>query len=131
MMKRIFVGLAFLLCAVSFNGQKAPMEQQQTVSDPGANFPMTVHVNGIHFRTECWGGGCSELVYADVTSNGRKLEMRINLSEKQYRKTPLLSFGDLRARVKKNVSGMQPGDIYELLLPDNRVLDGRVSGIFE
>lgn len=130
-MKRIFIGLAFLLCAVSLNAQKTLMEQQQTVADPGVSFPTRVHVHGLHFRTECWGEGCSEVVYADVTSNGRKLEMRFNLSEKQYRKTPLLSFGDLRARVKKDASGMQPGDIYELLLPDSRILEGRVSGMFE
>ena len=131
-MKKICIGLVFLLCTVSLHAQKTRMAQQLPLAKPGVNFPMTVHIYGLHFRTECWHSDCTDVLFADVTSNGRKLELKFgDLPEDPYRKTPLLSFGDLRARVLKNASGTQLGDKYELLLPDNRVLDCAVSGMFE
>jgi hypothetical protein len=77
--------------------------------------------------------GCINALYADVTLNGRKLELRgtTNVPVKPYKGTGLLSFGDFHARILKNASGMNLGDEYELLVDNNRVFQCVVSGMVE
>ena len=134
-MKRLFVALFLLLCAVSMQAQKTRFGQELPFAKPGMSYPLTVHVYGVHIRTDCQGGTsyCIDVLFVDVTANGRKLELRSGLDfpEKLDKETSPLSFGDFRARVLKKASGAELGDEYELVLPDNRVLKCRVTGMIE
>ncbi len=136
-MKKIWVGLAFLLYTVSLHAQKTRMAQELPYAKPGVDYPMMVHVYGVHVRADCskehWEGYCANVLFADITSNGRKLELQSSdaIPENPYDKAGLLPFGDLHARVLKNASGTELGDEYELLLPNKRVLKCVVSGMVE
>jgi hypothetical protein len=79
------------------------------------------------------GGQCADVLFADITSNGRKLELVSSdaIPEDPYNKTRLLSFGDVHARVLKNAPGTELGDEYEFLLPNRRVLKCVVVGMTE
>ena len=136
-MKRLCAGLIVLLCSVSLHAQKTRMAQELPYAKPGMDYPMVVHVYGVHIRADCslghWEGQCADVLFADITSNGRKLELVSSdaIPEDPYNKTRLLSFGDVHARVLKNASGTELGDEYELLLPDRRVLKCVVVGMTE
>jgi hypothetical protein len=113
------------------------MGQELPFAKRGVDYPIAVHVYGVHVRPDCTYEGrgeefCVNFLLADITSNGRKLELRSgDLPEDPYKKTMPLSLGDTRARLLKNASGTELGDGYELLLPNNRVLKCVVSGIVE
>ena len=136
-MKKICAGLLFLLFSVSLHAQKTRMAQELRYAKPGVDYPMVVHVYGVHVRTDClkghWEGYCANVLFADITSNGRKLELQSSdaIPENPYDNTWLLSFGDFHARVLKNASGVELGDEYELLLPNKRVLKCVVMGMVE
>ena len=132
-MKRLCVGLVFLLCSVSLHAQKTRMGQELPFAKRGVAYPIMVHISGIHVRPVWEEGYSVNIIFADITSNGRKLELQCGsgIPENPYKNTPLLSFGDFHARVLKNGSGNELGDGYELLLPDNRVLGCAVSGMVE
>ena len=131
-MKKLCVGLVFLLCSVSLHAQKTRFGQELPYAKRGVDYPLTVHVYGVHVRADWSEGYSANFLFADTTSNGRKLELQSgDLPEDPYKKTMPLSLGDFRARVLKNASGTELGDEYELLLPNNRVLDCWVSGILE
>ena len=132
-MKKVCAGLLFLLCSVSLHAQKTRMGQELPFAKSGVDYPMTVHVYGVHFRVNCLQEGyCANYLFADVISNGRKLELQSgDLPEDPYKKGPPLALGDFRARLLKNASGTGVGDGYELLLPDNRVLSCWVTGMVE
>src|ERR1700677_881776 len=136
-MKRLCAGLIVLLCSVSLHAQKTRMAQELPYAKPGMDYPMGVHVYGVHIRADCslghWEGQCANVLFADITSNGRKLELQSSdaIPENPYDKAGLLPFGDLHARALKNASGTELGDEYELLLPNKRVLKCVVSGMVE
>lgn len=96
-------------------------------AEPGAAYPISVHVYGLHLRGN-WEWGPSLLT--DVVSNGRKLELGCPSAIPKKEGIPL-SLGDFRARILKGTSGLEFGDLYELLLPDNRVMRCSVSGLME
>ena len=136
-MKRLCAGLIVLLCSVSLHAQKTRMAQELPYAKPGMDYPMVVHVDGVHIRADCslghWEGQCADVLFADITSNGRKLELVSSdaIPEDPYNKTRLLSFGDVHARVLKNAPGTELGDEYEFLLPNRRVLKCVVVGMTE
>jgi hypothetical protein len=136
-MKRLCAGLIVLLCSVSLHAQKTRMAQELPYAKPGMDYPMVVHVYGVHIRADCslghWEGQCADVLFADITSNGRKLELVSSdaIPEDPYNKTKLLSFGDVHARVLKNAPGTELGDEYEFLLPNRRVLKCVVVGMTE
>ena len=68
----------------------------------------------MHVRVDCTYGYCINDVFADVTSNGRKLELMCSrgIPEKPYKGMGLLTIGDYHARIAKNASGIQLGDGY-------------------
>ena len=136
-MKRLCAGLIVLLCSVSLHAQKTRMAQELPYAKPGMDYPMVVHVYGVHIRADCslghWEGQCADVLFADITSNGRKLELVSSdaIPEDPYNKTRLLSCGDVHARVLKNAPGTELGDEYEFLLPNRRVLKCVVVGMTE
>jgi hypothetical protein len=133
MMKRFCFGLAVLLCSVSLHAQKTRYGQELPFAKPGVDYPLAVHVAGLRVRADCTEGYCDNILFVDVTVNGRKLELEgsSGIPEKPYKGPVLLSIGDFRGRVLKNASGMGIGDGYELVLPNNKVLPFLVTGVFE
>jgi len=133
--RKLWLGWGLLVCFVSLHAQKTRFGQELPYAKPGVSYPLTVHVYGVHVRADCEirTGYCINVLYADITANGRKLELRgtTNIPEKPYKGMGLLSFGDFRARVLKNASGVDLGDEYELVVADNRVLQCVVSGMVE
>ncbi len=135
-MKGLRAGLVILLCSVSLHAQKVRLGPELPYAKPRVDYPLTVHIYGVHVRTYCdfhrWDD-CINVLYADITSNGRKLELRgsTNVPEKPYKGTGLLSFGDFHARILKNASGVNLGDEYELLVDNHRVFRCVVSGMME
>jgi hypothetical protein len=132
-MKKLWVGPMLLLCSVCLHAQKTRMGQELPYAKKGVDYPLTVHVYGVHVRVECGEGYCVNVLFADVTFNGRKLELESSsgIPEKPFKGPGVLSFGDFRARLLENASGTELGDGYELLLPDRKVLGCSVTGIFE
>jgi hypothetical protein len=132
-MRRLCVGAVLLLCSAGLHAQKTRFGQELPFAKPGVDYSLTVHVYGVHVRADCENGYCINVLYADATLNGRKLELRgsTNVPEKPYKGTGLLSFGDFRARVLKSASGLNLGDEYEVVVAGNRVFPCVVSGMVE
>jgi hypothetical protein len=114
-------------------GQKTRFGQELPHVKPGVDYPINVHISGIHYRKEYFGSGQTEdIVYVNAVMNGKKVELRGNRDFPfQYYK---LSPGDYQARLLKDPRKM--GDtpifqIYELLLPDRTVGKFTVTGISE
>lgn len=134
-MKRHCAVLAVLLLASALQAQKIRAGQELPNAKRGVDYPLTLHVYGIHIRPECEKGYCVNSIFADVTVNGqKKLELRgsSGVPDKPYAGiASLIHLGDFRARVLKNGGGMELGDEYELVLPDDRVLEFVVTGMME
>ena len=130
-MKKLDIGCALLLSLAPLHAQKTRLGQMP-YAKPGVAYPVSVHTYAIHVRPDCEAGYCTNVVFADVVSQGRKLELRCenDVVEKPYKGVPL-SLGDLRARVLKSGSGLEFGDEYELLLPNKRVMGCVVAGLME
>ncbi len=134
MTKKLCVALAVLLGVGALHAQKTRMGQEMPFVKPGVNYPVVVHVYGIHVRPDCTEGYCVNTLYADVVAIGRKLELgcATGIPEKPYfKKGAPLSFGNFHARVLRNGSGTALGDEYELVLPNKRVLGCVVSGMLK
>lgn len=134
-MKTLFVACSILFCSISLHGQKTRFGQELPYAKPGVAYPLAVHVYGLHVRPDLqdWKAGYSvNVVFADVVTNQRKLELRCTsgIPEKPYTASPL-SLGDFSARVLKGRSGLGLGDDYELLLPKKKVLGCVVAGMSE
>jgi hypothetical protein len=134
-MTRLFVCCTVLLSAVSLYAQKTRITQELPDAKPGIAYPLTMHVYGLHIRPDWKDNGYGyavNIVFADVVTNQRKLELRCSsdIPERPYRASAL-SVGDFSARVLKGGSGQQLGDEYELLLANRKVLGCLVSGISE
>jgi hypothetical protein len=115
------------------HGQKTRLGQELPHAKPGDDYPINVHVSGIHYRKEYLGSGqTADVIYADAVMNGKKVELRGDREAPfQYYK---LSLGDYQARLLKDPHKM--GDtlifqIYEVVLPDKTVGSFTVTGISE
>lgn len=65
----VFCSLPFLY------GQKTRIGQPPPTAKKGVDYPIAIHVSGIHVRTPCKGENCSDVVYADATVDGKKIEL--------------------------------------------------------
>ncbi len=52
------------------------MGQELPYAKKGVDYPLTVHVYGIHVRSEWEAGYWVAIVFVDITANGRKLELQ-------------------------------------------------------
>lgn len=134
-MKTLLVCCAILLSSTASPAQKTRAGQEpSTYAAPGAAFPVSLHVYGLYLKGYIDLDRRSEgYLLAEVTSNGRKLELECP-SRIRKRRGMTLSLGDFQARILGGVSGSDFGDEYELLLPDkpkDRVVQCSVSGMME
>ena len=44
------------------------------MANPQVAYPITLHISGVHLRTEC-SGNCYNVVYVDAIMNGKKIEL--------------------------------------------------------
>jgi hypothetical protein len=131
--KRTLVALLFCFCSLAMHGQKMRLGQALPHAKPGDNFPIKVHISGIHYRAEYIGAGQTEdVIYADAIMNGKKVELRGDREVPfQYYKLPM---GDYQARLLKDSPKVDDAplfQIYEVVLPDTTVYRCTVTGISE
>jgi hypothetical protein len=134
-MKTLLVCCTVLFGSTFLHAQKTrPGQEPSTYATPGVTYPVSLHVYGLHLKGYCnLNHHCAGDLLADVTSNGRKLELWCQ-SAIPKRRAMTLSLGDFQARILGGASGSDFGDGYELLLPDkpkNRVIQCSVSGMME
>jgi hypothetical protein len=131
--RRVFVTLFFCFCSLSIQGQKTRFGQELPHAKPGDNYPIKVHISGLHYRGEYVGSGqTADVIYADAVMNGKKVELRGEQGiPSQHYKLPL---GDYQARLLKDsqkVNDPPLFQVYELVLPDKTVWRCNVTGISE
>jgi hypothetical protein len=58
-------------------GQKTRLGQELPRAKPGEDYPIKVHISGVHYRGEYLGPGqMADVIYADAVMNGKKIELR-------------------------------------------------------
>jgi hypothetical protein len=115
------------------HGQKTRFGQELPHAKPGDNYPIKVHISGLHYRGEYVGSGqTADVIYADAVMNGKKVELRGEQGiPSQHYKLPL---GDYQARLLKDSQKVDDPplfQVYELVLPDKTVWRCNVTGISE
>ncbi len=124
----VFCSLPFLY------GQKTRIGQPPPTAKKGVDYPIAIHVSGIHVRTPCKGENCSDVVYADATVDGKKIELMGDwIWYPGYYQLALFP-GDYRGRLLKQSLKKNAGPIfqqYELLLSENTVWHCTVTGVYE
>ena len=133
-MRRFFVALLLCLCSLAMYGQKTRFGQEAPYAKPGVDYPIKVHISGLHYRGEYKGSGLNEaVIYADTVMDGKKLELRGD-SEQLPFQAYNLSPGDYQARLLKDphkVSDTPMFQEYEVVLPNKKVWRCTVSGVYE
>jgi len=115
------------------HGQKIRFGKGLPHAKPGDDYPIKVHISGLHYRKEYLGGEWTGYaIYADAVMNGKKFELEGDPKVPyQYYKLPL---GDFQARLLKDPHKMGDTPIfqeYEVILPDSTVWRCTVTGISE
>jgi hypothetical protein len=114
-------------------GQKTRLGQELPRARPGVDYPIKMHISGIHYRGEYIGSGqTKDVIYADAVVNGKKVELRGDREVPfQYFKLPL---GDYQARLLKDphkLNDMPLFQVWEIVLPDRTVWPFTITGISE
>jgi hypothetical protein len=137
-MKKFVAALFLLLCTTSLIcGQKTRYGQPPPKAKPGVDYPIKVHISGIHLRPYCTGIGketsCENAVYADAIMNGTRIELMGNSETRSLKFLESLP-GDYQARLMKDNSNaglLAIGQKYGLVFPDRTIWQGTVTGISE
>ena len=136
-MKKIAAFIFLTICLLpGLYAQKTRLGQEPPKAKQGVDYPIQLHVTGVRIRSECgeslgnvW---CSDILYVDAVLAAMKIELAGNVrSGSAYVD---LHPGDYRARLKSKNAGAVPAALglgYELLLPDNFVWSGSISGFAE
>jgi hypothetical protein len=131
-MKRSAAVLLLLVCSVGLvGGVNAQSEQKPQKARQGVDYPIKIHVSGVHLRKQCAGSFngvpfCTDVIYADAIRNGQKIELMGD-------RNPLLP-GDYQARLVKagQAAAADPlGEKYELVFPDRTIWRCTVTGMSE
>ncbi len=141
-MKKLALSVVIILACTALHGQKTRFGQELPNVPRGVDYPINIHVYSVHVRPFCQTHAvnvspvsCMDVIYAEVTANGRKFELRGDSDIHLNPFHPLmLSLGDYRARLTKGSAGSELDEIgneYDLVLPDNKVLRCIVTGISE
>ena len=124
-MRKFVAVLILLLCSTSLiYAQKARYGQPPPKAKPGIDYPLTVHITGVHVRPNCTGGireavPCEDLIFSDAIMNGKKIEL-IGYNEPVPLRHLASSPADYPARLMKdsiNAGLLTIGQKYELVFP--------------
>jgi hypothetical protein len=140
MKKIIFAAMMiFLGCSLIFS-QKTRFGQGLPKATPGADYPIKIHVYGVHIRPYCQVHAasvmpvfCITVVYADVIANNEKFELR---GDSDIYRDPLhpltVALGEYNGRSLNSTSKtdfIALGVKFDLLLAGNQVLHCTITGI--
>jgi len=130
--------LLIFCCSTIAPAQKTRYGQGPPKAKAGVNYPVKVHVSGIHLRIDCTpnrsvqASTCANVIYADAMLDGRKFEL---MGSQIWSRGPIrLTPADYQARLFKahSATSQNPiGEEYELLLPDQTIWRCTVTGISE
>lgn len=142
-MKKIVVVVMMILlgCSPLFS-QKTRFGQGLPKTSPGVDYPIKIHVYGVHIRPYCqvhaasvMPVSCMDVVYADVFANDKKFELR---GDSDIHLDPLhpltVALGDYSGRSTNSTSGtdfIALGGKFDLVLAGNRVLHCTITGVSE
>jgi hypothetical protein len=133
-MRKLVVTLLLAVAAPFLYGQKTRMGQPPPAAKPGVDYPIAIHVSGIHVRTPCKGENCHDVVYADATVDGKKVELMGDwIWYPDYYQLALFP-GDYKGRLLKDSSRKNAGPVfqeYEILMRENTVWNCSVTGVYE
>jgi hypothetical protein len=136
MKKYILKILCLLVLVPASQAQKTRFGQAPPKATPGVDYPIQLHITGVHIREHCGESlaraSCGDVLYVDVVLDGEKLELIGDVATGHM--SFYLPLGDCKARLTAKNPGTllnALGQRYELLLPDKSVWAGNVSGYFE
>jgi hypothetical protein len=141
-MRSRFAAVLLIVCSVaSVSAQKTRFGQGPPKARDGVDYPITIHVSGIHLRKDCTlsetsGTGnttCDDMIYADAQFAGKKIELR-GFQIWYPGHAILLVAADYQARLVKAPQPVGPNPIgteYELLMPDRTIWRSTVTGFSE
>jgi len=129
--------MCLTLCSTAIYGQKIRYGQALPKASAGVDYPIKVHVTGMHVRSDCTPRGgeasCEDAAYIDVIVSGKKLELMGNWYSSDKNQLRFLP-GDYDARLLKpetKADGFPINQKYEILLPDRTVWRCTVTGFSE
>lgn len=122
-MKKLSAALLFLFCFTPIG-----FGQTNSSAHAAADYPIKVHVSGIHIRSHCgsFTNYCEDTLYADATLNGAKVDLMGDVAT--------IAPGDYMGRlVKKSPPSAlhEIGQKYEILLFDQTTWRCTVEGFSE
>jgi hypothetical protein len=139
-MRRFLVVLLLCFCPFVAKAQKWRPGQPPPHARPGVDYPVKVHIYGIHLRDEYVGSGQRNgVVYADAIMDGKKIELCFNMEPYPWFHTDPVLPGDYQARLLKDSPKKGPYKTsdpridrqYEFVMPDGTLLPSSVTGIWE
>ena len=131
-----------IVCSVALvSAQKTRFGQGPPKAKDGVDYPIKIHISGIHLRKDCSLGEtsgtgyttCDDMIYADAQLAGQKIELR-GFQIWNPGHAILLVAADYQARLVKapHPAGPNPiGTEYELLMPDRTIWRSTVTGFSE
>ncbi len=141
-MRSHIAAVLLIVCSVALvSAQKTRFGQGPPKAKEGVDYPIKIHVSGIHLRKDCTLSEksatgyptCDDVIYADAQLAGQKIELR-GFQIWYPGHAILLVAADYQARLLKapHPEGPNPiGTEYELLMPDRTVWRSTVTGISE
>ena len=141
-MKRIALFALIVICLLpAAFSQKTRYGEEPPKAKAGVDYPIKIHLSGIHLRTICKVPGaqtgyaeCQDACYADALLNGAKIELMGYCNWSKVKAPDMIGLGDFQARLIKGLpkGGIGPiGWQYELVLPDRTIWRTTVTGISE
>jgi len=136
MRKYVFTMLCLLVLVSASQAQKTRFGQTPPKAKPGVDYPIRLHVTGVHIRSHCEESlsraSCGDLLYIDAAVDGMKIELVSDVGTGFV--GLYLPPGDYQARLTAKSPGTiltALGQGYELLLPDKSLLSADISGYSE
>lgn len=139
-MRKFAIVLLFLGCFLPFlYGQTTRFGQEPSKANSGADYPIKVHISGVHIRSRCtqnFGGStsCQDVLYVDTVMDGKKIELRGNWIKFSGTLQQPIAPANYSARLLKDTpkTSVPPIDqIYELEFPNGDAWRCTVTGISE
>jgi hypothetical protein len=138
-MRSRFALVLLMVCSVALVlAQKSRFGQALPKAKAGVDYPVNIHVSGIHLRDDCEKTAtgaltCDDVIYVDAQLAGQRIELRGFQIWYPGHAMPLI-VADYQARLVKAPKPAGPNPIgteYELLMPDRTIWLSTVTGFSE